>query len=263
MLLLLVASVGATAFDAGIAGRLHGLPRAAGHASCRPVVLRMQRDAPNLKDVMLKPCKTLCKGCVPYICPLAPLQAEEDMEKVQVTFLPLCDPNLLTAEWGRVGYVAWQISESQQRMIELRKEDELQRERERMEAIADGVIHMDSRQEFEQKCVMDTTGRLMVVFWGGSWCRKCTALKPEFVKLTVELTREYGKNILSAYCDAKAISRATDQPPSAILKDVAGVSVVPTIQCWRNGEILSEYVTGVEKKDVMPAVRKMVAEHII
>ncbi len=91
-LMLLLASVGATAFDAGLAGRIHGLPRAADHASCRAVVLRMQRDAPNLKDVILKPCKTLCTGCVPYICPLAPLQAEEDMEKVQVSSLPPVRP---------------------------------------------------------------------------------------------------------------------------------------------------------------------------
>jgi hypothetical protein len=55
--------------------------------------------------------------------------------------------------------VAWhaQLSESQQRMIELRKEDELQRERERMEAIAAGVIQINSRSEFEQQCVKDAT----------------------------------------------------------------------------------------------------------
>ena len=48
------------------------------------LALSMQRDAANLKDVVLKPCKKLCPGCVPYICPMAPLQSEEDMDNVKV-----------------------------------------------------------------------------------------------------------------------------------------------------------------------------------
>jgi len=35
----------------------------------------------------MKPCKTLCPGCLPTICPLAPLQSEEDLEHVQVRLL--------------------------------------------------------------------------------------------------------------------------------------------------------------------------------
>jgi len=72
-----------------------------------------------------------------------------------------------------------QLSESQQRMVQLHKEKELERDRERIEAIAAGVVQIDTRQDFEEKVLHDQSDRLMVIFWGGPWCRKCTALKPE------------------------------------------------------------------------------------
>jgi len=156
-----------------------------------------------------------------------------------------------------------QLSESQKRMLELRKEKELEQERERMEAIAAGVIQIDRRHDFEDTVVKDASGRLIVVFWGGAWCRKCTALKPEFVKLTAEVTQEYGGDaVRAAYCDAKLIAKATDRPPSAILKEIAGVSIVPTVQCWRDGNVLEQYTAGSNRREVMPAVRKMVAAHV-
>ena len=55
---------------------------------------------------------------------------------------------------------------------------------------------------------------------------------------------KHGDKILFAYCDAKAIAKATDLPPSAILKNLAGVSIVPTLQCWRKGQVIDEYITG-------------------
>ena len=73
----------------------------------------------------------------------------------------------------------WQLSESQQRMLELHKERELENERERMESIAAGVVTINSRQEFDSTCAQDETDTLIVIFWGGPWCRKCNALKPE------------------------------------------------------------------------------------
>jgi len=148
-------------------------------------------------------------------------------------------------------------------MVQLHEEKELERDRERIEAIAAGVVQIDSRQDFEEKVLHDQSDRLMVIFWGGPWCRKCTALKPEFVKLTAELSKVHGDNILCAYCDSKAIAKATDLPPSSILKNLAGVSIVPTLQCWRRGKVVEEFTSGKDKNEVMPAVRKMVSRQMI
>ena len=59
----------------------------------------------------------------------------------------------------------------------------------------------------------------------------------QFVKLAGELKEEHGDGIAFLYCDAKAIAKATDLPPSVILKNLAGVSIVPTLQCWRKGQV--------------------------
>jgi hypothetical protein len=84
----------------------------------------------------------------------------------------------------------------------------------------------------------------------------------KFVKLASELKEEHGDKIVCAYCDAKAIAKASDLPPSVVLKNLAGVSIVPTLQCWRAGQVIAEYITGKDKNAVMPAVRKMVSANL-
>ena len=82
------------------------------------------------------------------------------------------------------------------------------------------------------------------------------------MKLAAELKKKHGDSISLAYCDAKAIAKATDLPPSVILRNLAGVSIVPTLQCWRKGQVVAEHVTGKDRKAVMPAVREMVAQNV-
>ena len=44
-------------------------------------------------------------------------------------------------------------------------------------------------------------------------------------------------NTAAAAANTPTTTRATDQPPSAVLKLLAGVSLVPTMQCWRKGKV--------------------------
>ena len=69
-------------------------------------------------------------------------------------------------------------------MVELHREKELEDQREKMESIAAGVIPINDRQDFLDKCVNDVSDTLMVIFWGGPWCRKCNALRPEVSDLS-------------------------------------------------------------------------------
>jgi len=227
-------------------------------------VLSPRMEAPKLGQVRLPACKKLCPGCEPWICPLAP-QGEDANE-----------PH----------------SESAARLLELREEQELNRDKERLEALAAGVIGVESLEQWEKLIAENNAdGHVSVVFWGGSWCRKCMALKPKYVKLAGEMTEEATEGTLRFYyADARGVaqkvgtSRATPpprilpdelhpspsradrprvaaqsgEPPSVFLKKLAGVGTVPTLQAYAGGELASEYVAGQKVNTVIPKAREMI-----
>jgi thiol-disulfide isomerase/thioredoxin len=144
-------------------------------------VLSPRMEAPKLGQVRLPACKKLCPGCEPWICPLAP-QGEDANE-----------PH----------------SESAARLLELREEQELNRDKERLEALAAGVIGVESLEQWEKLIAENNAdGHVSVVFWGGSWCRKCMALKPKYVKLAGEMTKEATEGTLRFYyADARGVAQ--------------------------------------------------------
>ncbi len=74
-----------------------------------------------------------------------------------------------------------------------------------MEAVAAGVQSVNSLEELQQR-MRNVEGQLTtLVFWGGSWCRKCTALKPKFVSLSQILTEQHDGALQFIYADAKAV----------------------------------------------------------
>lgn len=75
-------------------------------------------------------------------------------------------------------------------MIELHREKELEETREKMEAMAAGVREINDRQVFLDTCVNDVSETLLVIFWGGPWCRKCNALKPEVSYVCVRVSAQ-------------------------------------------------------------------------
>ena len=99
---------------------------------------------------------------------------------------------------------------------------------------------------------------LFVAFWGGSWCRKCTALKPAFVKTAAVLSEQFEGRIQCIYCGAKAIAKASDMPPSIALEKLAGVKTVPTFQCWRNGQVVGEMVSACDRSSLLASLSEMV-----
>jgi len=137
----------------------------------------------------------------------------------------------------------------------------LEAERARMEAVAAGVQSVNSLEELH-RLTADVEGLMTLIFWGGAWCRKCTALKPKFVSLSQILMQEYSSSALQfVYADAKAVgSSRPDLPPSLALKEIAGIQSVPTFQCWRGGRVLRSYTAELEVKKVMPSVVRMVDE---
>ena len=72
-------------------------------------------------DVHLSPCRSLCPGCLPMLCPLAPQQTEQNLEKVP-------------------------LSQSQQRLVELHLE------KEQMGNVAAEIVTIDSRRNFDRVC---------------------------------------------------------------------------------------------------------------
>jgi hypothetical protein len=129
--------------------------RHASHFRQRPVVCQ---EFPRLGDVLMKPCKKLCHGCEPWICPMAPKDA---------------DPN--------------EVSESTLRLLkiqeELAREAQLEQDRLALEAINAGVLDIVGEDAWREEVIGAPPDRLVAVLWGSKDCRKCKALKPKFIKL--------------------------------------------------------------------------------
>lgn len=151
----------------------------------------LRMEAPRLGSVVMPPCKKLCPGCEPWICPLAP-QEEGDAKTPH--------------------------SESAARLLELMKEDavraELVLQKAQLEEIAAGVKEIVSKEEWEAVVAQSTQEDLVaVVFWGGSWCRKCQALKPKFVSLAANLGNEQAGKLRFYYADARSIAKSVSPFP--------------------------------------------------
>ena len=73
-------------------------------------------------DVHLSPCRSLCPGCLPMLCPLAPQRTEQDLEKAPLS------------------------QSGQQRLVELHPEEE------QMGNVAAEIVTIDSRRNFDRVC---------------------------------------------------------------------------------------------------------------
>ena len=73
-------------------------------------------------DVHLSTCRSLCPGCLPKLCPLAPQRTEQDLEKAPLS------------------------QSGQQRLVELHPEEE------QMGNVAAEIVTIDSRRNFDRVC---------------------------------------------------------------------------------------------------------------
>ena len=150
-----------------------------------PASSSLWMEAPRLGSVKMAQCKKLCPGCEPWICPLAPQQEDGD-------------PATATPH-----------SESAARLLELMREDELRVEKVRLEQVLVGVEEIESKAEWDAAVAQTTReDKIAVVFWGGSWCRKCMVIKPKFVQLAASLGKELPGKLRFFYADARAVSKS-------------------------------------------------------
>ncbi|KAK4793686.1 hypothetical protein SAY86_024121 [Trapa natans] len=86
----------------------------------------------------------------------------------------------------------------------------------------------------------------VVIVWMASWCRKCIVLKPKLEKLAADY---YPR--LQFYCvDVNKVSHK--------LVTRAGVTKMPTIQVWKDGEKQAEVIGGQKPHFVISEVRQMI-----
>ncbi|XP_057853168.1 thioredoxin-like 3-1, chloroplastic [Cryptomeria japonica] len=85
-----------------------------------------------------------------------------------------------------------------------------------------------------------------VVDWMANWCRKCIYLKPKLEKLAAE----FYPTIKFYYVDVNDV-------PQALVKR-GGISKMPTIQMWKNGEMQAEVIGGHKAWLVVDEVRDMI-----
>ncbi|XP_068660688.1 thioredoxin-like 3-1, chloroplastic [Aristolochia californica] len=108
-----------------------------------------------------------------------------------------------------------------------------------------GPDHLDGilrhAQELSQPILID---------WMASWCRKCIYLKPKLEKLAAEYS---GK--MNFYCvDVNSV-------PQALVKR-GNISKMPTIQIWKDGEMVEEVIGGHKAWMVIDEVKEMIQKYV-
>ncbi|XP_010423599.1 PREDICTED: thioredoxin-like 3-2, chloroplastic [Camelina sativa] len=104
-----------------------------------------------------------------------------------------------------------------------------------------------SESHFDQ--VMEEAHKLgesVVIVWMAAWCRKCIYLKPKLEKLAAE----FYPRLRFYHVDVNAVPYR--------LVSRAGVTKMPTIQLWRDGQKQAEIIGGHKAHFVVNEVREMI-----
>lgn len=90
------------------------------------------------------------------------------------------------------------------------------------------------------------SGESVIILWMAMWCRKCIFLKPKLEKLAADYypsVRFYSIDVNN--CPHRLVVRA-------------GITKMPTIQLWKNGEKHGEVIGGHKAHLVVNEVREMI-----
>ncbi|XP_058079135.1 thioredoxin-like 3-1, chloroplastic isoform X1 [Magnolia sinica] len=108
-----------------------------------------------------------------------------------------------------------------------------------------------SVEQFDQ--ILSTAKEIsqpIIIDWMANWCRKCIYLKPKLEKLAAE----YEYKIKFYFVDVNNV-------PQALVKR-GNISKMPTIQLWKDGEMIEEVIGGHKAWLVIDEVKEMIQKHI-
>jgi thioredoxin 1 len=100
---------------------------------------------------------------------------------------------------------------------------------------------------YEKEMADSENDQLVVAVWSARWCRKCKYLKAKLEKFSV-----FFPSLTFSVLDVNAM-------PGEVIKDV-DVTQMPTIQIYRNREMLKEIIGADESDAVVGKLRNYLEE---
>jgi thiol-disulfide isomerase/thioredoxin len=97
------------------------------------------------------------------------------------------------------------------------------------------------------QAMKDSREALVIACWSAVWCRKC-----KFLKAKLEKFAHWHPDLVFSVLDVNTI-------PQAIVQ-TAGVTQMPTLQIYRNEEMVAEIIGSDDADRVIAALRKTVEE---
>ena len=112
------------------------------------------------------------------------------------------------------------------------------------EGIHHAVMEEVTVAELKRACA----NGVVVADWEALWCRKCKYLRPKLAKLAKTMP---ALRFVSIDVNAAPYAEVT----------AAGISKMPTIQLWRDGQVVGEIIGASETAMVIEQVEKLIREN--
>lgn len=97
------------------------------------------------------------------------------------------------------------------------------------------------------KITGDPAHEPLIVDWEAKWCRKCKYLKPKLAKLQ------------EVFPKLRFVSLDVNKAPMTVVQG-AGVTKMPTVQIWKQGQSVNQVIGGEDGKAVVEKIRSMLQD---